>query len=177
MMLRKKSAAWIITAVFMVLSLFLGAWGSYGAKRRDAADVFNEIAMPHILQATVPAFNIQTVATRYLSPADMTILNIGGIVDRILHARDPADIFEYYLQLYFALEDAVLLLHNTDMSESNQNFINTYHRNFLDADRILRQSGYNRTAEEFNNALGSNLGFIVRIVVREMPRFDVDIDD
>lgn len=168
---RKK--AWVVTAVIMVLAVFLGAWGSFGAKRRDVVEAFEAEILPHIERALIPAFNVQTVAANYLSQPQIFAFDIGRIVRDIQEAEDPLDVYKYYVKLNQAIWDVAELLESMGMSETNRGLINNFHRNFNEIDLILSQSGYNNAAGEFNAARGGNLGFLVRFVVDEMPRFDV----
>jgi len=171
-----RKAACFVTAIAMVAALFLGAWGSFAADRRGAVAVFDADILPHMDRAIVAAFNVHTVAANYLSAAETARFGIADIVANIQNADDPADVHAQYILLYNAVWDVYEMLAARDVSDANRDFINIYHRNFNEVDLILRQAGYNNDAGDFNTALtgGGNLGFLVRFVVDEMPRFDAD---
>ena len=176
--LENRKLAAVVTAIVMALGLFLGSWGSFAAMRRDVAEVFDAEIMPHMERSIVAAFNVHTVAANYLSAPEIARFDIAGIVANIQNEDEPARVYEHYLALYNAVWDVYEMLQNRNISDTNRNFINNYHRNFLEVDLILRQAGYNRDAGNFNEALtgGGNLGFLARLVVDEMPRFDSDSD-
>jgi len=169
----RKFAA-IFTALVMAIALFFGVWGSFASMRRDVVEVFDAEIMPHMERAIVAAFNVHTVAANYLDAAEIARFDIAGIVASIQNDNEPVQIYEHYFALYNAVWDVYEMLANRAISDANRNFINNYHRNFREIDLILRQSDYNRDAGDFNETLtgGGNLGFLARLVVDEMPRFD-----
>jgi len=170
--LKNRKVAWGITACVVALSVFLGAWSSYSGARGDIADVFEDEIAPLVSQALVPAFNVQTLAANYLNATEIAGFGISSIVDDIQAANNPLDIHRHYNRLYTAVRGVYDHLATLETSETNQNFINNYLRNFLEIDLIMHQAGYNNLAREFNTALGQNLGPLVRIVVSEMPVFE-----
>jgi len=171
----RKIAA-VITVFVMAAGLFFGTWGSFAAMRRDVAAIFGTEIMPHMERAIVAAFNVHTVAANYLTAQEIARFDIAGIVTNIQNDDDPVQIYEHYFALYNAVWDVHEMLINRNVSDANRNFINNYHRNFIEVDLILRQAGYNRIAGDFNETLvgGGNLGVLARFVVDEMPRFDND---
>ena len=171
-MLKNRKIASIITAALMVMSVFLGAWTSYNSMRSDAQVAFDTEIIPLIHEAMVPAFNMQTVAQNYLSQSDMNNIPIGRIVGDIQNTDNAADIYNLFVQLNRGVWAIYDRLENVDMSDVNRNFITGFHTDFMELDWIISRSVYNNIAEEFNTSLGSNLGFLVRPFMGEMPRFD-----
>jgi len=164
---KNRKTAWCITAVIMAIGLVFGTVMTFNNKRQDGLAAFEEQIMPQIERAVVAAFNVRTVTSAYQSrPFDITAIQA---------AEHPVDVFRYYEQLYHDVWDVFEGMENVNMSDTNRNFLNIYHRNFVEIDLILSQAGYNRIAEEFNNARdsNSNLSIIARPFVGVLPRFDV----
>ena len=170
-----KKVAGAIVAIVMLLFVFVGSYRSFDNLRSDALDAFHGQISPSIGEAMVHAFNMQTVAARYLDTSQIDSIGIGRIVDNIESAERPQRIYEYYVQLNLAVWKIYDTLVNVPMSQENQNFINDFHANFLEMDDILRLSGYNNLAREFNTALSrtNSLGFLIRPIIGKMQQFDL----
>ena len=176
-LLKNRAFAWFVALVIMILSVIAGAYTSYAAMRGTAVAAFEREMMPLVNQAMVHAHDIQSVALNYLSPAEITTFGIGRHVAEIQATDDPMRIFEHYVLLNRAVWDIYKrLIHTGDfpaMSDTNRTFIINFHADFVQIDLLLYQAGYNNTAEDFNDALGSGLGFLAGPFIGEMPRFDL----
>ncbi|MCL2855408.1 MAG: hypothetical protein FWE21_07305 [Defluviitaleaceae bacterium] len=170
--LKNPTTAWIITAVVIIAGLFIGTFLSFNSQRNMAGDVFEAQVQPVIHRAMEFAFNIQTIAGRYLPMSDMERIAISSIVEDIREADDERDIFDHYVQLNRAVWAIYDRLSGIEMSPENRGLHARYHSNFMEQDLRLSQSPFNRYAEEFNETLDSGLGFIVRPVINHLPRFD-----
>ena len=171
-MLKNRTFAWAVTLFVMVLSVFFGAYTTYGGMRSTAAAAFRAEIIPLIHEAMVPAFNMQTVAQNYLSPGEIDALAIGRTIEGIQNTDNPDRVYQYFVLLNRAVWEVHDRLIPMDISDSSRNFIINFHADFMMLDLIISQAGYNNTAREFNDALGAGLGFLVRPIVGEMPRFD-----
>ena len=176
-LLKNRAFAWFLALVIMILSVAAGAYTSYASMRNTAVAAFEREMMPLVNQAMIHAHDMQSVSQNYLSAAEISVFGIGRHVAEIQATNDPTRIFEHYVLINRAVWDMHELLIETGdfpaMSDTNRRFIINFHADFNQIDLILFQAGYNNIAEDFNNALGSGLGFLVRPFISEMPRFDV----
>ncbi|MCL2397465.1 MAG: hypothetical protein FWC93_05300 [Defluviitaleaceae bacterium] len=171
-MLKNRSVAWAVAAVVMVAAVFFGAWGSYGGMRGAAQDAFDNEIMPRVRDASSQAFYMQRVAENYLSDSEISVIGIERIVLDIQDANDVGVIYGLFVELNRAVWAVYDRLEDVEMDEHNRGRAINFHANFLEQDDIMARAGYNNIAGEFNAALGGNLGFLVRMLVDEMPRFD-----
>jgi len=171
-MLKNRAFAWILTMVVMVLAVFVGVYTTYSSMRNTAVRAFESEVIPTIHQTMMPAFDMHVVAQHYLSPSELAAIGIERIVEDIQSTSNPNRIYQYFVLLNRGVYAIYDRLAEMDVSDRNQDFINRFLGDFEMLDLIISQAGYNNTAEEFNNALGRNLGFIVRLFIGEMPRFD-----
>jgi len=173
-LLKIRAFAWFLAVVIMTLSVVVGALTSYWSMRGDAVAAFEREMMPLVNEAMVHAHDMQSVAQNYLSSADLHTIGISRIVTEIQATNDPAQIYQQFVLLNRGVWEIYdrLIGGNVVMSETNRTLLRNSHADFLQMDTILSQAGYNNTAGVFNDALGSGLGFLVRPVISEMPRFD-----
>ena len=173
-LLKIRAFAWLVAIVIMLLSVAAGAFTSFNGMRRTAVAAFEREMMPLVNEAMVHAHDMQSVAQNYLSSADIAYIGISRIVAEIQATNDPMRIYQQFVLLNRAADDIHerLIVRNMAISDTSRSLVINSHRNFLQMDTILTQAGYNNTAGDFNAALGRGLGFLVRPVMGEMPRFD-----
>ncbi|MCL2377078.1 MAG: hypothetical protein FWC76_06760 [Defluviitaleaceae bacterium] len=171
-MLKKRPFAWILAVAVMILSVFIGAYTSYAGMRNTAAGAFDAQIMPVVHEAMVPAFRMQQAVSNYLSDAELRAIGIGPIVDEIQATDDPARIYQLFVELNRAVWAIYDRLDDISPSDANRAIAINSHADFMSLDTIISQAGYNNIARDFNEALGSNLGFLVGPFIDEMPRFD-----
>lgn len=138
--------------------------------RADGANILSDTVLPSINVRLEHAFNMTTIARRnFESPITNTLANqIRAIED----SDDPAVILalhrpltEYVLQLQSAAA-------NAGMIENDVSFMRSAYLNFSEHDMIIRQSGYNTRANNFNDELSRNLGWLVRWLVAPLPTYN-----
>ena len=171
-MLKNRVFAWAVTIMVIVLSVFVGAYTSYASMRSVVVAAFESEIIPLVHEAMVPAFNMHVVAQNYLSPSEIAAIGIGRYVENIRNTDNPNQIYRYFVQLNRGVWEIYDRLAAMEISDRNRNFVISFHADFMMLDLIISQAGYNNTAGNFNDALGGNLGFIVRPFIDEMPRFD-----
>jgi len=173
-MLKKRPVAWIVAALVMILSVVAGAFTSFNSMRNDAMAAFDREMIPLVNEAMIAAHDMQSVAQNYMSSADIAVVGIGRIVSEIQATNDPAQIYQQFVLLNRAVWEVYdrLIGGNAVMSDTNRMLLRNSHADFLQMDTILSQAGYNNTAEDFNDRLSGGLGFLVRPVMNELPRFD-----
>ncbi|MCL2354241.1 MAG: hypothetical protein FWC69_06415 [Defluviitaleaceae bacterium] len=170
--LANTKVAWAITSVVAVFSLFLGALTTYNRMRRDIEESFMEATLPIINQASLFAFNIQTISAPYLTADEIERIDIPNIVQNIQNADSVDEIFRYYVYLNRAVWYIYDIYPQKGFSDESIGFLYVYHLNFAEQDRRLTLSPYNAEALRFNEALHRGLGFLARPFVSYLPRFD-----
>jgi len=170
--LANTKVAWVITLVMAVFGLFLGVLTTYSRMRRDIEENFVETALPIISQASVFAFNIQTISAPYLTSSEIESIDISNIVQNIQNADDVDEIFRYYIYLNRAVWYIYDIYPQRNFSDDSMGFLYVYHLNFVEQDRRLALSPYNAEALRFNEALHRGLGFLARPFISYLPRFD-----
>ena len=177
-LLKMRAFAWFVAVVIMLLSVAAGAFTSFNGMRSTAVAAFEREMMPLVNGAMVHAHDMQSVAQNYLSSADIAYIGVSRIVAEIQATNDPERIYQQFILLNraaWAIYDR-LIGGNMEISETSRTLVTNSHRDFLQMDTILTQAGYNNIAGDFNAALGRGLGFLVRPVMGELPRFD-DFDN
>lgn len=170
--LKNSSIAWVVSIALVVVGLFAGAFTSFNNMRNAAQNTFDQEIMPTVSLAMEFAFNVQTIAGRYLTQTEIESIGVTAIAQNIQSVNEPGEIFTYYVDLnraVWAIYDRLALM---DMEASTQTLHQRYHSNFLEQDLRLSQSTYNQEAEGFNETINSGLGFLVRPIIRDLPRFD-----
>ena len=171
-MLKNRAFAWVMAVAVMALSVFAGVYTTYAGMRNAALSGFHGEVVPIVHEAMVPAFNMQRVAESYLSDAEVRAIGIGRIVSDIQAADDPARIYDLFTELNRGVWAVYDRLADMEISDANRTLLINFHADFMAFDRILSRAGYNNTARDFNEALDSNLGFLVRPFIGDLPRFD-----
>ena len=182
-LLKIRAFAWLVAIVIMLLSVTAGAFTSFNGMRRAAVADFEREMIPLVNEAMIHAHDMQSVAQNYLSSAYIAYIGVSRIVAEIqaeTQARrsEPMRIYQQFVLLNRAtwiIYDG-LIGGNMEISDTSRTLLTNSHRDFLLIDAILAQAGYNNTAGDFNAALGRGLGFLVRPIMGELPRFD-EFDD
>jgi len=170
--LNNRSFAWILAIIVMVLSVFIGAYTSYAGMRSTTTGAFEAQIVPVVHEAIVPAFRMQQAVQGYLSDIEIRAIGIGRIVDDIQATDDPTLIYQLFVELNRAVWAVYDGLDDMDISDASRAIAINSHADFMSLDAIISRAGYNNIARDFNETLGSNLGFLVRPFIDEMPRFD-----
>ncbi|MDR2183298.1 MAG: hypothetical protein LBE55_03910 [Clostridiales bacterium] len=173
-LLKKRGFAWPLAVLIMILSVVAGAYTSFAGMRGTAMAAFEREMMPIVNQAMIYAHDMQSVAQNYLSSADITTIGISRIVAEIQATDNPAEIYRQFTLLNrgaWEIHDRIIG-QNMEISDTNRTLLTNSHADFLQMDLILSHAGYNNTAGAFNDNLARGLGFLVRPVIGEMPRFD-----
>ncbi|MCL2235079.1 MAG: hypothetical protein FWB98_01395 [Defluviitaleaceae bacterium] len=172
-MKNSRGFAWVVAVIIGVAGFFVGTFLSFNTMRSEGAEAFQREAMPPINRAMESAFNIQTIAGRYLDLREIESIGISQIVQNIQNAENEADIADYYVSLNRAVWAIYDILATIEMTQDNRSLHGRYHANFLEQDFVLSVSAYNNTAVEFNETLNGGLGFLMRPFLGLLPRFDV----
>jgi len=171
-LLKIRAFAWLVAILIMILSVALGAYTSYAGMQSSAAAAFEREMMPIINNAMISAYEMQSAAQNYLSAAELATIGISRIVADIQATDDTAQIYRLFVQLNQAVWTIYDMVPTLEISDINRGFIINSHGDFMQFDLILSQAGYNNIAADFNARLQSGLGFIVRPIINELPRFD-----
>jgi len=171
-MQNKRKTAWIITILLIILSIFAGAFTSYTSLRRESMAAFQDEILPTVRQALVPAHDLHTLASRHLDGNTINSIGIPQIVNSIQNTENPIETYTQFVYLNRAVWEIYDMLEHMAIEAGDRNLITALHANFMGLDLILSLSPYNALAHNFNDTLGNNLGFLIRVFIDEMPIFD-----
>jgi len=153
MILQNRKVAWIITAMLIVVGLFLGSFLSYHQMRGRVMRVFESEMEPLLTEQTQLFHNMQTIYN----------LNADNNVEMIT---------EWAPDIAYRAGELQRRAESLSLSESDARFMHNFVIDIIELDLILRQANYNQQAQEFNALTQSGLGFLTLQSTRQLPIFE-----
>lgn len=159
--LQRKSVACLLTALIVVITVFASGGVGLAKLRAKADDAFTAgvsgdgLSIAHDLRQRLEnAGNIAIVARRY-RPDDASVsamTDAGEVLRRALDRDDRENLAEADRALAAAVEECYRALSDWGLDETDSGLVTKQYRSFLSAGDTISHDGYNRMAEEFNNA-------------------------
>lgn len=160
--LRKRPIAWSITIITIITAI----WGLGGSKlsnqAKQATEVFYQgvnndgLSINHDLDRRADAaYNLYTVASRYLDATDTQLTKLLQARDQLMKAAGIADKYTANVLLDEAATAVYDQLVNYPLNEADQGFRQSLMTELASANATISHDGYNTVATDFNNLRNS----------------------
>jgi|GEM_PF-5693063 len=171
---RRRRIAWIAAVCIMVFSVLFGSYRHFNNMRGDALGLLENEVLPGVSRQLEFAHQMVVLARRNGIGGERTE-DFYGLI-RLTENADDADAILRWQRLLPREAARVYAGIHGGMGEQDVNFIRNAYLNFNEQQTMIRQSGYDALAAEFNDALGRGTGPIARIFIRTLPLTEPAVD-
>ncbi|MCR4963954.1 MAG: LemA family protein [Firmicutes bacterium] len=163
-----KTVAWTVAICAILFSLFVLGGAKLHAEKEAAAAYFYQgenqdgLSIDHDLQQrAAAAYNLYTVASRYLPAENDALRRLLADREALLQAESPADKFRADQELGQSALNVYAALNGMALSEQDQFYRNNLLQQMDSSAATISHDGYNQRAREFN---ALRQGFPARII-------------
>lgn len=174
--LKKRSNAWLITLVAIMLASIIGAGSSLNKLRAGAEEVFylgedrDGAGIQHDLEMIMSdSANLTVVAGRYMDKNHSLINSIHENREALGAAKTPRKKYEKAQELLHSVTELYTYMGDLSLSEKDKNFRSSLYANINSHNIIISRSAYNQRVREFNDTLNKFPANILSSVVLLSP--------
>ncbi len=157
---KKRSNAWLITLIAIILASIIGSGSSLNKLRIEAEDVFyigedkDGTGIQHDLEMIMSdCANLTVVAGRYMDKEHSLIKPVRRNREALGAAKTPGKKYKEAQNLLHSITELYIYMGDLPLSEKDRNFRNSLYANINSHNIIISRSTYNQHAREFNNVL------------------------
>ena len=147
--LNRRSTAWMITALAILLFVWAGSGRSLMAARNDVEGRMYE----DLDQLAANSINLTVVAERYMSAEDAAVVTLKQQAEKLRDSDSMRAKSLTTAELQNSVDALVKKLEQQQLSDADVQLCNKLTVNIDAAYKIIDSSGYNQRAEEFNAQL------------------------
>jgi hypothetical protein len=177
---KNKGAALVMT-VLIVLSVWVGAYRSFSRMYDQVQTVFTAgaegdgLGIANDLNERVKlAYNLVTIARKYLSANDAAIADVLKARDALVNAKDISDKYRANVKLTEATTTLYFALGQKQLSETDARYRVNLFNDLSSRNDTISHDPYNQKALAYNQALSAFPASILRLITfaRTAPLFE-----
>jgi len=157
---KKRTNAWLITIIVVILATTIGAGSSLNKLKKQAESIFyigedmDGTGIQHDLEMIMSdCSNLTVVAGRYMDKEHNLINAVRKNKEALGAAKTPGKKYREAQNLLQSAVELYIYMGDLSLSEKDRNFRNNLYVNINSHNIIISRSTYNQHAREFNNIL------------------------
>ena len=170
-LLRNRNIAIVITAVVILLSILGGSHRSLLAAGYSAERHFDEIQGDLDVRVGL-AFNLRTVAERYLYTTDEAMVLLDDAIAALREAQTPNEKARANQNLTAATERMDIVLQEKPLSDTDERYRIQIRADLASYNQIMGHSKYNEYVDRYNNEVLGQFPANVLAQLTGVPRLE-----
>ena len=172
-----RKIAWLITALMMIIGLFLGSYISYRQVRAPVVAVFRSEVEPILNEQMQLVHNMLTLYRLNAPDNDQTRGFIGRVMWNLEYMRDEIELVRWInMASWMIMQDAAELEQRgqaVGINESDAALMRNLYIDIREIEMVLRQAPYNNMALDFNISTMEGLGVLThnRVAARILRNY------